>query len=206
MGSTKPVWASENGYKMIHSSSGHPAVTQRAAAKYLPRQFLSHLLRGAPRLYVYQLLNHNSEDFALLNGDGSPRLQFTAMKNYIATFNDPGAPFTPGTLRYTLGGDLTNLQQALFQKRDGRFLLAVWQGVPSSTAPATDSGIADIEPARRALTLTLGLPITRATIYEPSFATAPVQSYANATGVGVIPLSVADHLQVIELVPASCPQ
>lgn len=201
MGSTKPVWASENGYKLMHSSSGHPAVTQRAAAKYLPRQFLSHLLRGAPRLYVYQLLKHNNEDFALLNGDGSARLPFIAMKNYIATFSDPGATFAPGTLRFSLGGDLTNLQQALFQKRDGRFLLAVWQGVPSSTAPATDSGIADIEPARRALTLTLGLPITRATIYEPSFATAPVRSYANAAGLGVVPLSVADHLQVIELVP-----
>ena len=29
MGSGKPVWASENGYKMSGSSNGHPAVTQR---------------------------------------------------------------------------------------------------------------------------------------------------------------------------------
>ena len=121
MGSAKPVWASECGYKMIGSNSGHPAVTQRAAAKYLPRQFLSHLLRGAPRLYGYQLLNYNSEDFALLNNDGSPRLQFTAVKNFIAMFKDPGTAFTPGTLRYSLSGDLTDIQQMLFQKRDGRF-------------------------------------------------------------------------------------
>ena len=202
MGSTKTIWASECGYKMSGGNSGHPAVTQRAAAKYLPRQFLSHLSRGAPRLYAYQLLNYGQE-FALLNNDGSPRLQFTAVKNFIAMFKDPGAAFTPGTLSYSLSGDLTNIQQMLFQKRDGCFQLAVWQGVPSSTA-TDDSGIADIDPARRPLTLSLAATVSKATIYEPSFSAAAKQSYANAAGLSTISLSVPDHLQVIELVPMPC--
>lgn len=193
MSSTKTVWASECGYKMSGGNSGHPAVTPRAAAKYLPRQFLSHLLRGAPALYAYQLLNN----------DGSPRLQFTALKNFIAMFKDSGAAFTPGTLSYALSGDLTNIQQMLFQKRDGRFLLAVWQGVPSSTA-ADDGGIADIEPARRPLTLSLAASVSKASIYEPSFSAAAKQTYANAAGLAVIPLGVPDHLLVIELVPLPC--
>ncbi len=204
MGTTKAVWASENGYKMSRSSSGHPAVTQRAAAKYVPRQILSHLLRGAPRIYGYQLLNSNAEDFALLNSNGSPRLQFTALKNFVALFKDPGPAFTPATLSYTLTGTLTGIQQMLFQKRDGRFYLAVWQGVLSSALTSSDSGIRDIEPARRPLTLNLGMKVTAATVYEPSFAAGPVQSFANTSGIGSISLSVPDHVQVIELVPADC--
>ena len=110
------------------------------------------MLRGAPRLYGYQLINNNAEDFALLNSNGSPRLQFTALKNLIALFKDPGAAFVPDRLAYTLSGVSTGIQQMLFQKRDGRFYLAVWQGVLSSSLTSSDSGIRDVEPARRALT------------------------------------------------------
>ena len=162
MGSTKAVWATEKGYKTSGSKNGHSAVTQRAAAKYLPRQVLSHLMRGAPRLYAYQLINQNSEDFGLLNSNGSPRLQFTALKNFVTLFKDPGSAFTAGTLKYTLGGSLTSIQQMLFQKRDGRFYLAIWQGVPSSNITSSDSGIGDIEPPRRPITLSLGMSITTA--------------------------------------------
>lgn len=204
LGSTKPVWASECGYKMSGSTRGHPAVTQRAAAKYLPRQFLSHMLLGAPRVFIYQLLNNNNEDFALLEYDGSPRLQFTAIKNFIAIFHDLGKPFSPGRLRYALDGDLSDIRQMLFQKRDGRFLLAVWQGVPSSTVTWSDSGIADLEPERRALTLNLGTPIVSAKIYEPSFSNIPVQSVVSEAGTNQIKLDVPDHVQVVELVPKSC--
>lgn len=204
MGSGKAVWASENGYKMSHSSNGHPAVTQRAAAKYVPRQVLSHLMRGAPRVYGYQLINTNSEDFALLNDNGSPRLQFMALKNLIALFKDSGAAFTPGTLAYSLSGVTTGIQQMLFQKRSGRFYLAVWQGALSSTLTSNDGGIRDIEPARRALALNLGMKVTRATVFEPSFSSSPVKTYANAAGIGSIPLTVPDHLQVIEIVPVGC--
>lgn len=204
MGSTKAVWASENGYKMSRSSNGHPAVTQRAAAKYVPRQILSHMLRGAPRLYSYQLLNTNSEDFALLNSNGSPRLQFSALKNFVALFKDPGAAFVPDKLTYTLSGVSTGIQQMLFQKRDGRFYLALWQSVLSSSLTSSDSGIRDVEPARRPLTLNLGTKIASARIYEPSFSASPVRSYADSAGIGSIALSVPDHVQVIEMVPLGC--
>jgi hypothetical protein len=203
-GSTKPVWATECGYKQSGSQNGHSAVTSRAAAKYLPRTFLSHLVRGAPRVYVYQLINNNSEDFGLLNSNGSPRLQFTAMKNFIALFRDPGSAFTTGTLSYTLGGSLTGIQQVLFQKRDGRFYLALWQGVLSSKVATSDSGIGDVEPSRRQLLLSLGMKIRAAKVYEPSFSSSPTQTYANSAGIASIPLLVPDHVQVIELVPAGC--
>ncbi|MFZ1431635.1 MAG: hypothetical protein WAS21_33350 [Geminicoccaceae bacterium] len=204
LGSAKPVWASENGYKMSNSNTGHPAVTQRAAAKYLPRQFLSHMQRGTPRMYMYQLINNNDEDFGLLNNNGTPRQQFYAVKNFIRLFSDRGATFTPGTLKYSLTGNLSGIQQVLLQKRSGRFYLAVWQGVQSSRVTTIDSGIGDMEYSRRALSLQLGLKITAATVYEPSFSSASVKTYTNPAGIASIPLSVPDHLQVIELIPAGC--
>lgn len=204
LGSSKAVWASENGYKMSRSSTGHPAVTQRAAAKYLPRQFLSHLQRGVPRMYMYQLVNNNEENFGLLNDNGTPRLQFYAVKNFIALLKDPGVAFTPGTLKYELSGDLTGIQHVLLQKRSGRFYLAVWQGSQSSLVTSVDSGIGDLEPPRRSLTLRLGMKITAATVREPSFSSAVVKSYANPGGIASIPLSVPDHVQLIELVPSGC--
>ena len=77
-------------------------MTQRAAAKYIPRQVLSHLMRGAPGFMPISLSIINSEDFGLLNNNGSPRLQFTALKNSSHFFKDPGSAFSTGTLKYSL--------------------------------------------------------------------------------------------------------
>ena len=141
-----------------------------------------------PRAYVYQLIN-NREDFGLLNDDGSPRLQFTAIKNFISLFKDPGPTFTTATLDYTLNGNLANIQQSIFQKRDGRFYLAIWQSIPSN----------DNDAARRALTLNLNEKFTRATVYEPTFTMNPVATLNDAAGITTVPLSVSDHITVVEL-------
>lgn len=195
----KRIWATENGYKMSGSVTGHPAVTQRAAAKYLPRNFLFHLKLGVERYYIYQLIN-NSENFGILNTNGTPRLQFTSVKNFIAMFADPGASFQPGSLDYAISGDMTSIYSALFQKQNGRFYLVLWQGVPSSGG-TTDGTIRDIEPPVRNLTLTLATEITQANVYHPSFSMQPAGSYSDAEGIATLALQVPDHILVIELIP-----
>ncbi len=189
----KPAWSTETGYKMSGSVPGHPAVSQRTAAKYMPREFLMHMKYGVPRVYPYQLIN-NREDFGLLNDDGSPRLQFTAMKNFIAMFEDAGPAFTPGTLDYTLTGNTANIQQMVFQKRDGRFFLVVWQGVDSTNdAPA------------RALTLNLTTNVTTAIQYEPTFSMTPINTLTNPAGIRTLNLNVKDQILVVELSTKDCP-
>lgn len=204
MGSSKPVWASESGYKLSGSRSGHYAVTERAAAKYMGRSILCHLAAGAARLYKYQLLNDNSEDFALLNHDGTPRLPFLALRNFMRLFADPGPSFETGTLAYSWSGSLSGIKQTLFQKRNGTFYLVVWQAVASSTVTTTDSGVRNLEPARRSLTLNLGMRMRAAAIYEPAFSPNPVRQLSSATGLSSLSLQVPDHLQVVELVPSAC--
>lgn len=191
----KPLVSTETGYKMSGPVWNHPVVSERAAAKYMPRLFLAHLLKGFTHVFLYQLIN-DTEDFGLLNPDGSPRLQFHAVRSFIALFRDPGPPFETGALDYTLEGNTSDVWKILLQKRDGTFYLVLWQGVSSHNA-WLDS---DIEPRPRSLTLRLRTPIASARTYLPSFnGTAPVSRHDNPAS---IKLSVPDHLLVVELVPA----
>jgi hypothetical protein len=192
---SKPLVSSETGYKMSGPVWNHPVVSERAAAKYIPRLFLAHLLKGFTHVFLYQLIN-DAEDFGLLNDDGTPRLQFHAIRNYIALFRDPGPDFKTGALDYALEGDTSDVWKVLLQKRDATFYLVLWQGVSSHNSWFSR----DLEPAPRPLTLQLRTPIATARTYFPSFnGTTPVATYDKPTS---IRLGVPDHLLVIELAPA----
>ena len=193
----KALQVTENGYIMSGAHQGFPSVPQRAAAKYMPRQFLMHLRNNIRRYYVYELIDVGG-DYAILNHDGSPRQQFTAIKNFISLFKDPGPAFTPGFLDFQMTGDLTNVMHTVLQKRDGRFYLIVWQGVPSASG-VTDATAHNLEPPARILTLQLGQKFRQAKLYEPTFSMNPIGTYADANGVQSIPLPVPDHILVVEL-------
>ena len=110
-------------------------------------------------------------------------------------FKDPGAAFNPGTLDYQLAGDPTNIRSSLFQKRNGRFYLALWQGVPSCHQRAGPGR--DIEPPTRSLTLNLGTRFRQARVYQPSFSMQPTGSYRY---IRRLTLAVPDHILVVELI------
>ncbi len=203
-GSTKAVWATENGYKMSGAQRGHSTVTQRAAAKYLPRQFVCHLVNNSPRLFIYQLMNHDEEDFGLLDRAGNRRQQFHAVKNFIALFKDPGSAFTTGQLSYKLSGSLTNVRQLVAQRRDGRFYLILWQPLRSSVDAPSDTQTDDIEPPRASVTITLGTKIKSARLFEPSFSGNPLRTYTSTDALSILSVQVPDHLLVVELTPVVC--
>ncbi|MBI1389979.1 MAG: hypothetical protein GC154_16180 [bacterium] len=200
-----PLISSETGFKLSEGGSGHPSVSERAAAKYSPRQVLVRLQRGYKRVYFYQLIN-NSEDFGLLNDDGSPRRQFTALKNLIALFNDPGPPFNPDELAYSLEGDLNDVHHLLFQRRNGDFLLALWLGVNGATASSGDRWAhnLDLEPSERPIHITFPREFAHAAAYRPSFDSkeeggsgqTPAQRWIHADEVDV---NIPDHVVVLEL-------
>lgn len=197
---TKPLWTTENGYKQSGSVVGHPAVTSRAAAKYLPRQFLMHFRYGVARFYIYELINETWEDFGLLSNDGQPRQQYWSVKRFIRIMKDAGRTFETGSLDYELTGDLTSVYSSLFQKRDGRFYLAVWQGV-ESVRGTEDAAIANIEQPLRRLTLNLRSPVTQARIFRPLVSVQPRESYSDEAGLAAISLAVPDDVLIVELTP-----
>lgn len=197
-----PLIETENGYKMSGGLKGHPAVSQRTAAKYSPRLVLERLRSGVSRVYFYQLIN-NAEDFGLLQDNGMPRLQFTALKNFITLFKDDSKPFETSSLSYSLTGDLENLLHMLFQKSDGKFLLLIWHGVNGSEGGTNDNDFKDINHQDKAVSLHLLKKANSIKIYRPSFdrmpdgnGTKPLQMLQNVSEVN---LKVPDHILIVEI-------
>ncbi|MGV8879988.1 MAG: hypothetical protein ACOH2A_13265 [Sphingobacteriaceae bacterium] len=198
----KPIIETESGYKMSEGASGHPAVSQRTAAKYSARLVLERMRFGVNQLYFYQLIN-DAEDFGLLNADGSARLQFTALKNFIHLMADAGGDFSPGTLNYALTGDLQDIRQMLFQKQNGNFMLIIWQGVNGSEGGTNNNDYKDIDHPDRKVTLHLTKKASAINVYRPSFkempqgnGQKPVARFKNSA---VVELSVPDHILIVEI-------
>jgi hypothetical protein len=155
--------------------------------------------RGVKRINWYTLfddLSQNDNQFGLLALSDTaflkPRQSYFAFKRLIALMADPGVVFAPSPLAYQLSGDLTDVNHILFQKRDGRYLLMIWQDATSwnrSTAK-------DIAVPRRTVKLVLGKSVKSIISYEPTMsATATTLSTASAMAL----LSVPDHVQVVEI-------
>ncbi|CAF1483372.1 unnamed protein product, partial [Adineta ricciae] len=69
--------------------------------------------------------------FGLLRNDLSEKPSFRAITNLISILNDKGPNFEPSILNYTINGNVENIRQILFQKRNGDFYLMVWLEVSS---------------------------------------------------------------------------
>lgn len=196
-----PLIAGETGFHNAIDAPRdvQPGVTERAAAKLMPRLVLEKLKRGYVRVYFYEFFDQGTDPkqfehhFGLVRHDGEPKQQFGSLTSFVALLSDKGAAFKPGSLAYTLAGDMTDVQTMLFQKRDGRFYLVLWLGVEAFDVAAKR----DIEPAPRSLTLTFDQPVNSVKTYLPSFQGTAVQSsYANPRSIA---LAVPDHILVVEI-------
>jgi hypothetical protein len=199
---SKPLIESESGFKMSQGMQGHPSVSEKTAAKYSPRLVLNRISRGVNMLYFYQLIN-NSEDFGLLNNDGTPRLQFISLKNMIKLMADDGNEFAPGELDFYLSGDMKDICQMLFQKSNGNYYLVVWQGINGSIDGTQKNNYTDITNPDRSVTLNLREKAGEINLYRPSFDTQPLGNGTNPVmtlrNKKKVRLSIPDHILVVEM-------
>ncbi|WP_218080019.1 glycoside hydrolase family protein [Anthocerotibacter panamensis] len=198
----KPMWASETSYDAGCPGLGN-GITEAAQGKYVPRFLLQWFNTGLVRTYIYELMDEKPDNctnaelhFGILRNDGSPKPAFTAVKNLLALLRDPGVPFNPGSLDYTLSGNTTNLRHTLLQKRDRSFYLILWQAAKSSYWPGEARSGQDIYVAPTQVTLTLNTKITQATTYLPNTSTNPTGQYTKPTQIN---LSVPDYPLVLAL-------
>ena len=130
----KPIWVTETGYFAVPGSIfGTNGVTPAIQAVYSPRSLLEYANAGATRTYLYELADdwepgEDATDYhwALLNSDGTPKPAFGAVASLLNLLTDKGPAFTPGSLAYALQNADSTVHQALFQKRDGSWYLALW--------------------------------------------------------------------------------
>jgi hypothetical protein len=124
---SKPLLVTETGYNSQNE------VDETTQAKYLARMFLVNLQAGIVKSYVYDLCDDASDPN--FGGDGLLRVgdtakpAFTAIQSELAYFSDLGSAPSSAPLSYALTN--TSLDHLLFRKRDGSYVLALWNETAS---------------------------------------------------------------------------
>jgi hypothetical protein len=194
-GAGKPVIATETGFttSVGATDGGYAPTPESVASVQGVRLYFEHFRTGITRSFSYNLVNKGTTNtfengFGLLKADLTPKPEFIAIKNMIALLKDPGAPFTPGSLAYSLSGGDANTRTTLLQKRDGTFYLAVWQQTP------TWNGSSTLNPADVDVTVTLPQQATVNT-FVPTRSASAVASTTAST----LQLKSSEELQILEL-------
>ena len=197
----KPMAATETGYQLPFNLQW--GVTDSEAAKYEPRLLMWYLKKGIKYAYLYQLINDNNNlsgaanNYGILDSNCSRRLSFFAIKNTIKLFNDPGPAFSPATLNYTLSGDTTGIQALVFQKRNGNFLLVLWQPISSGTCSASPYNYSN-PPVEIKVTIS-DVAGGTALAYMPSFDSNSVGFFPSTD---TMTINVPDNIFVLEITPS----
>ena len=199
---TARLTATEAGYHnaLRDTSSGQPGVSERAAARYMPRMYLEHFNRGIKRTYAYELIDSKpnpkrddrEKNFGLLRNDGSHKPAYTSLKNLIHLLEDPGPAFKTKSLDYSLTGETSRVHRTLLQKRDGSFYLVLWQERPSYDQGAKK----DIAVPTQRVRLNLNQPVSRTVTYLPNVSTSPKRRYVAPKR---LTLNVPDHPLVVKI-------
>jgi hypothetical protein len=131
----KQIVFTESGYhNALNDHHDQPAVSEQAAAKYIPRLFLENFARGIPRTYLYEFLDEapdpalgdNQLHWGLIRADGMEKPAFIALKRLIAELDDASEPTHPQSLAWSLTPAGESIHHLLLQKADGEFDLVLW--------------------------------------------------------------------------------
>ncbi|MDQ3001555.1 MAG: hypothetical protein M3Y08_09860 [Fibrobacterota bacterium] len=202
VGPSKPLIATESGYHNATGTDvGHwiSGVSERGAAKYETRLFLEYFNRGFIKVYLYEFIDMVPNPtfaegaFGLLKSDGTPKVQFRALKNLIGLLKDPGPAIVPGDLGFSLEGDTSRVRHTLLQKRDGLFYLILWLN-DVSYAKTSKS---DLDPTRN-LRIVFKTPLDSITAYHPLESTTPI---SRSGGAAFLDVKVPDHALILTLRP-----
>jgi hypothetical protein len=210
----KPYVITETGYENARywnqpGSPGYSATTyhylsELSSGKYYSVLFMEQLMRGANRVYAYELLdgntsdqNNNENNFGLLHTDGTEKPAFTAIKNTIGLLKDVNTAFAPSSFTYMMSGDTTNIKSYVFQKADGRIYLALWQGKNAGVNYDFPNFI-DLPADTQTIQITFIQPYATAKTFVPMVSASPTYS-----GINIVTMSIAvpDQLLIVELKP-----
>ncbi|MFZ2021347.1 MAG: hypothetical protein WAV06_06380 [Terracidiphilus sp.] len=197
----KPIVITESGYhNALNDHSDQPAVSEGAAAKYVPRLFLEDFSRGIVRTYLYELLDEapdpglrsNQMHWGLIRADGAEKPAFVATKRLINELNDTKEPASPVQLAWSLSRASPVVHHLLLQKSGGELDLVLWQEV-SSYDFKNQREI--VNPPVQAL-LTLGSRARAVKLFEPVVQDEPVKSFVDTA---TVPLEIPDHPIVVAI-------
>lgn len=220
----KPWWVTETGYHTSPNATEalyQPGVSDIAQSKYVPRLYLDYFAAGIPYTSVYELIDEHDDrtnaeaNYGLMYYDGTPKPAYGALKNLLGLLADRGPSFTPTSLAYTLGGATGTIRQSLFQKRDGRFYLVLWNDVPVYRPKAVtglegrvrkywervagaDKEVRDVFNSPVPVSVSLAAKARTITLYAPLRGAEPMSVSKNVSSL-LVP--VPDSPVVVEITP-----
>jgi hypothetical protein len=197
----KKIVITETGYhNALHDHHDQPAVSEAAAAKYIPRLFLEDFSQGIVRTFLYELLDESPEPeladlqmhWGLIRSDGTEKPAFAAIKRMIGELSDSAEPAELQQLAYSIDPQSSQVHHLLLQKSDGEFDLILWQETPSYDYRDQR----DIPVSPQDVTLTLSRKAHSIRTYEPAAKAEPLEVYSDVARVS---LRVPDDPLVIQI-------
>lgn len=197
----QPIVFTESGYhNALNDHHDQPAVSEAAAAKYIPRLFLEDFARGIPRTYLYEFMDETADPgltdnqlhWGLIRADGSEKPAFTAIKNLIDELHDNNEAAPLRQLAWALSAQDEHLHHLLLEKSNGEFDLVLWQEVVSFDY----KNQSDISNRNQAATLTLGASARSVSVFQPSLQAQPLFTRTN---IARVPLQIPDSPLVIKI-------
>ena len=197
----KQIVFTESGYhNAVNDPSGQPGISEKAAAKYIPRLFLEDFAHGVPRTYLYELMDEAPDPgltnaqlhWGLIRANGSAKPAFFALKNLISELYDPKQNEHLRPFSWMLNRNDPHIHHLLLQKSTGEYDLVFWQEISSYDVKRHT----DIENPSVASVLTLARRARSIAVYDPVRQTEPIEVYTNEKSVL---LQIPDQPLVVEI-------
>jgi hypothetical protein len=163
---TRRIMCTEGGYftAMGYVGGANP-VPESVAAIYAPQALLEHWIAGTKRFFRYELLDDPSPSPTDREGTlgmirtgstWSPKPDFYPMRHLLHAMADPGPRFVPGAVELSLTERPADLRSAVFAKRDGTVVVALWLDRKVYEPNARTMLVSDLKAPRATVRLNLG--------------------------------------------------
>jgi hypothetical protein len=206
----RPFWTTETGW---HTAVAGQAPNRFTMLRYFPRALVGFgSFRNMKRGYIYQLMDDHPDPskttlnyhYGLIDYNGNPKPGFFAVRNMMHILCDDPLRSAPGSLHYTLSGNLTDVRSLLYKKNNGAFYLVIWLEKPGLVGISSTQS-KDVINAPQAVTLKFEQGISLVRSYEPGDPYGDVRVANDAKERFWAPqslnLSVRDSITILEIVP-----
>jgi hypothetical protein len=200
-----PLVLTEFGYYTVPQSGWNViGVDEATQAKGTLNGLLDAVNTGISRTYIYELLDEKPDPkhlnsgmhFGLFNNNYSPKRAATALRNFISILQANSTPAVnasaKGRMAFTLADWPVSARRLLMQKKDGRFVLVLWNEVPFWDRAAGKP--INSEPIK--VLVDFGKTAGVVNVYDPLIGTAPTMTQRNLSQTTV---DVPDHPVFVEV-------
>ncbi|WP_430227220.1 calcium-binding protein [Paraburkholderia tropica] len=202
-----PMVVTEFGYFSMPQSGWYMlGVDEATQAKGVLNGYMDAAAAGVKRLFVYELLDEKPDPqkknaemhYGLFRNDNSPKPVAYVIRNLTTILNanmlHRATAASRDALAYTLADMPVSAFSFLLKKKDGRFVLVLWNetpiwdranGTPLTSPPAS-------------VKLDFAASIRRVDVYDPLVSADPLTTYRNQRQFAI---DVPDHVILLEITP-----